>query len=345
MNVGEIDKYIKETLETYCKLKNSDSSFRVSAKHVIHIDENEFSELSKSKLEYNLSITQLRFAIIDINSKKYIIIIGTDNLTIDNDDFIPISINNVIFLSVVKSLELKVRGSVSYSYVEDIIYPMEDDKITGYDVDRVCELFEPFLVFEVPAQEVQNEFQIKTHIAKTLLANPEYIYLSFTSNTIKSYIQYYNSGNYDDNIFNSLLAYCWRYCFLDVYRCIEPIFRHLPLSGLKQEIGFPDTIDSLYEKIYNHCGWRPQETTSMETLFTDRYLSDKLLQNLRAINISVSPEENIGKSIYKLRNRIVHHQGVSSDIEKSLSNEKWNDLVSYLLDALVELRNRIPYDA
>ena len=117
----------------------------------------------------------------------------------------------------------------------------------------------------------------------------------------------------------------------------------MPLSGLKQEIGFQDSIDVLYEKIYNHCGWRPQETSSMEILFTDQYISEELLQKLRSTNIGDSPDENIGKSIYKLTNKIVHHQGFSANIECLLTEKKWNELIGLLIDSLVELRQKIPY--
>ena len=239
---------------------------------------------------------------------------------------------------------MNIREGILEADIKDRIYPIEELN-KGYEVEDVAKLFESFVIFEIPMQEVQNESQRKTLIAKILLANQKYLYLSFTSNTINSYIQYYNSSKYDDNIFNSSLAYCWRYCFLDVYRCIEPLFKHVKLSKLKQEIGFQDSIDALYEKINNHCGWRPQEATSIETLFTDQYISKELLQKLHSINIGNSSDKKIGKSIYNLRNKIVHYQEDSTNIEKLFSEEKWNKLIEYLIDALVELRQKFPYDA
>ena len=344
MNVNLCNAYIKETLETYCKLCNPDSDFKVPVEHVIHLSKDDFFDLNKSKLDYCISITQLRFAIIDINSKKNLVIVGVSDLLIENEDFTPVSINNVIFLSIVESLKLNIREGILEADIKDRIYPIEELN-KGYEVEDVAKLFESFVIFEIPMQEVQNESQRKTLIAKILLANQKYLYLPFTSNTINSYIQYYNSSKYDDNIFNSSLAYCWRYCFLDVYRCIEPLFKHVKLSKLKQEIGFQDSIDALYEKINNHCGWRPQEATSIETLFTDQYISKELLQKLHSINIGNSSDKKIGKSIYNLRNKIVHYQEDSTNIEKLFSEEKWNKLIEYLIDALVELRQKFPYDA
>lgn len=345
MEINVINKYLKDTLETYCESNEPDLQFKVSAKHIICISEEEFDILNKSKVFFKINVTRLRFAVLDIDSKKYLVIVGTNSLAIDNNDFLEVSINNVIFLSIAEAINLKIRENVSTAYIKDIIYPIEEEKDkTGYELNNIIDLFEPFIVLEVPPQEVQNEFQIKTHIAKILLANSKYTYLEFAPDTIKSYIEYFNSCNYDDNIFNSILAYCWRYCFLDVYRCMEPLFRHIPLSGLKSEINFTGSIDDLYDKIYNHCGWRPQETSSMDTLFTNNYLTEELLQKLHLMNIGESPDENVGKSIYKLRNKIVHHQGVLSDIEKSLTIENWNKLISYLLDSLVEFRKKIPYE-
>mgnify|MGYP007053721105 CR=1 FL=1 len=79
--------------------------------------------------------------------------------------------------------------------------------------------------------------------------------------------------------------------------------------------------------------------------FTDKYISEDLLQRLRSTNIGDSPDENIGKSIYKLRNKIVHHQGFSANIESLLTEEKWNELIGLLIDSLVELRQKILYDS
>lgn len=345
MEINPINDYIKDTLETYCKLKNPDSTFEVSAKHIICIDEDEFKELNKCKLEFSISVAQLRFAVVNINNKKNLVIVGTHELTIENENFIQLSIGNVIFLSVVESMKLSIRESVSDSYIEDVVYPVDDVDNMGYDVDSIAEIYEPFIAYEVPSEEMCNDYRIKSHIAKILLSNLKYIYLPFLPDAVNSYIKYYNSDNYDDNIFNSSLAYCWRYCFLDVYRCIEPIFRYLSLSKLKQEIGFKDSIDTLFDKINNYCGWKPQEKSSMETLFTINYLSEPVLQKLQSVDIRESPDENVGKSIYKLRNKIVHYQGISSDIENLLTPEKWNTLVSGLIDALVELRKKFPYDA
>lgn len=346
MEINIINQYLKETLETYYESNEPGSQFKVSAKHIIHINEDEFNILNKSKLIYSINVTRLRFAVLDIYSKNFLAIVGTNSLFIDNTDFLEVSINNVIFLSVTGAINLKINENVSTAYIRDVIYPIEEEEKnkTGYELNSIKDLFEPFIVLEVPSQEVQNEFQIKAHIAKILLENSKYTYLDFAPDTIKSYIEYFNSCDYDDNIFNSILAYCWRYCFLDVYRCMEPLFRHIPLHGLKSEINFTGSIDDLYEKIYNHCGWRPQETSSMETLFTSNYLTEELLEKLRLMNIGESPDENVGKSIYRLRNKIVHHQGVLSDIETSLTIENWNKLISYLLDSLMELRKKILHE-
>lgn len=345
MNVNKSNEYIKETLEQYCKSQVNDSAFKVSATHMIHISEEEFNEVKKSKLKYEaLSVTRLRFAVIDISNKVYLLIIGTDNIVMENDDFVPTPLDKILFLSIVETLKLGIRDGVSHSLIEETIYPIENDA-SGYELDSIIVLFEPVAVYEIPPQEIEKETQFKTHIAKILLTNLNYTYLSFSENTIKSYMQYYNNIHYDDNIFNSLLAYCWRYCFLDVYRCLEPIFGHIPVSELKKEIGISNSVGSLFEKIYRHCGWRPQETSSMEKIFTEDYLSKDLLEQLHSLNIGDSPDEKVGNSIYKLRNKIVHHQGVSSDIEKSLSKDNWDRLVGLLLDAITELRRKYPCDA
>ena len=66
------------------------------------------------------------------------------------------------------------------------------------------------------------------------------------------------------------------------------------------------------------------------------------IQKLHSTNIKNSPDEKIGKSIYNLRNKIVHHQGEFSNIENLLSEEEWNELIGLLIDSLIELRQKLP---
>jgi hypothetical protein len=341
MNINEINDYIIEVVESYYSSYSSDLDFNVTVNHVLHITVDEFNDLSKTKLVFQLNLTKLRFAVIQINTKKYFIIIGTDELHVENTDLKNIKIDNVIFLSVVKNLRLNIREGISYIKIKDDFYPKDEGDNSGYDLIMLINNFEPFIAFEIldpelVEQENIDEVKVKNYIARLLLNNKKYLYLDFEVDTIKAYMSYFNDY-YDDNILNSSIAYCWRYCFLDVYRCIEPIFRYIPLSQLKEDIKFHGSIDDLYDKIHNSCGWRPQEYSSMEILFERPYLSEELIKKLKSIGDRFSGGENLGKSIYKLRNQIVHHQGSSSNIETSLSIEEWNKLIEYMLEVLVEL--------
>ena len=73
-------------------------------------------------------------------------------------------------------------------------------------------------------------------------------------------------------------------------------------------------------------------------LFTPVELQQKIID----LNIGEAPDEKPGKSIYRLRNRIVHHQGVSSNIENLYTEDKWNLLVEYLIEAIIEFHKRFP---
>lgn len=236
---------------------------------------------------------------------------------------------------------LRIRNTTRLSDVTENIYPVEDGLDTGYDLDTILQLFEPFVVYKVPEEDFKTEITLKTNIARILLANQDFIYLKFSENTIKSFSRYYENGNYDDNMFNSTLAYCWRYCFLDVYRCIEPFFTYMTIYKLKSDLGYANSLKDLHDRITQHLGWKPNETNSMENLF-QKYIPDELQQKIAGLNIGEGNDEKLGKSIYKLRNRIVHHQGISSDIENLYTADKWNLLVEYLIDAIIEFNKQIP---
>lgn len=342
MDINQINDYIIESLESFCKSNDPETSFKVSMPHVIHISEDEFSKINHSSVKYApLKIAQLRFAVIEHNNSFYLYIIGTSNIEIENQDFIPADINNCLFLCIVKTAMLRIRNSKTVADITENIYPIEDGSDPGYELDTILQLFEPFVVYKVPEQDIKTEIALKTNIGKILLANQDYIYLRFSERTMGSFSRYFDNGNYDDNMFNSTLAYCWRYCFLDVYRCIEPFFRHMILYNLKNDIGYANSLEELYDRVAHHLNWKPNETTSMESLFQN-HIPVELQQKIIDLNIGEAPDEKPGKSIYRLRNRIVHHQGVSSDIENLYTEDKWNLLVEYLIEAIIEFHKRFP---
>lgn len=346
MTVNTANQYIKDILKAYCDNIIPERAFEVKMPHVLHIDENEFKELSKSKTLFNFELSNIRFVIINIESNYYLIAAGDAELVSNNTDLVDSKITNTIFLGCVESLKLKVPPHVNAYQIIEQIYEPADGSDEGYSIDIICGFFEPLKVFAIPEEIARSKDLSLTIIGKMIVSNFQLKTLSFSQSTLDSFIDFFDNGFFDYNVINSFLSYCWRYSFLDAYRCLEPLFRHLVLPDLKSALGVNTSIDDLGELLDIHCGWRPQETGSMQKLFDENsgYISEGLISRFQSLSIGDDPNEKVGKSVYQLRNRIVHHQDKYSQIENKLSPHKWDLLIGCILDAIVELRKKFPYN-
>ena len=345
MTVNETNQYIKETLKSYCDNIIPERAFEVKMPHVLFLNRKEFEELSKSKLHFYFELSAIRFVIIDIESVYYLIAVGDKNLKSNNTDIIETQLSNSIFLGCAKALKLKVPTYVNAYDIIEQIYEPADGSDEGYSLDTLSGLFEPLKAFIVPEELVQSK-DIYSTIGKIIVSNDQLKTLAFSQDTISSFIDFFDNGFFDYNVLNSYMSYCWRYSFLDVYRCLEPLFRHLVLPDLKSALGVSATIDTLGDLLDKHCGWRPQETGSMQKIFDEKlgYLSHGLLLRFKNLAIGDNPNEKVGNTVYQLRNRIVHHQDQYNLIEARLTPDKWDLLIGCILDAIVELRNKFPYN-
>lgn len=324
MDINSVNQYIKKSLIDYCSSCIADRTLEIGMQHMLYLSEDEFVELGKSKSIFSSTIASLKFGIISLASNFYLIVAGDKDFVCDNSDFLEVDISNSIFLSCVEYMGIKVPNYVNaYDILEGIYPPQEDEKQKGYSIELVSSFFEPLKVYIIPEEIALSNNSRMTAIGKLIVGNPHLKTLPFTEATTNSYSHFFDNGNFDFNIINSYMSYSWRYSFLDAYRCIEPIFRHIYLPKLKSDLGISLGIEDLGDLIERHCGWRPQETGSMEILFDEKnsYLSESLINTFKSIGLGSSTDEKIGKSIYRLRNKIVHHQDKYNQTESLLNGK------------------------
>lgn len=344
MTVNDANLYIKQSLNAFCAQNAPERSFEVKMPHVLYLERDEFEELSKLKICFNFVLANLRFEIINLSSKYYFIVAGDRELICDNSDFVETKITNSIFLSCVESMNLRVPSHINAYDIMEKIYVPDNDTDDGYQVEILSEFFEPIKAYEIPEEIAQSNDTILTAIGKIIVSNVHLKNLPFSESTINSYSRFFESGNFDFNVINSYLSYCWQYSFLDAYRCLEPIFRHIYLPQLKAELDITVSIDELGESLDKYCGWRPQETGSMQLLFDDSnpLLSEALIIRFKNLGIGASPNEKIGKFVYQLRNKIVHYQNRYNQSESILTINQWDQLIGCVIDAIIELRIKFP---
>lgn len=345
MKINEANQYIIDSLKAYCEDMIPERVFEVKAPFLLFVDKPEFEELSKSTSHFNFEVSTIRFNVINIGSIYYLIVAGEGNLTSENIDLVEVEIDNSIFLGCAATLKLKVPSYVNPYQIIDEICVQIDENYNGYSIETVCQFFEPIKAYIIPEGiALSNELLLAT-IGKLIISNSQLKKLPYSKRTVNSYIDFFDNGFFDNNIINSFLSYSWRYAFLDVYRCLEPIFKHLILPDLKDALGIEISIDEIGNLLDKYCGWRPQEIGSMQKLFDDEngYISEDLRSQFKKLSIGDNPNEKVGKSVYQLRNRIVHHQNQYHQIETLLTPEKWDELIGCILDAITELRKKFPY--
>lgn len=159
--------------------------------------------------------------------------------------------------------------------------------------------------------------------------------LPFSHNTKQAYLDIFSDTKcVNENILSSSVSYCWRYCFLDIYRCLEPKFTYPCIKKLKTELSLTHSSDVIDNSLYDILGWRVKEEGAMVDLFDS--LSDTLKKEFE--NIKKDDEaDTIGKRIYKLRNSIVHHYSVESNIEDIRTPLEWDNLICIMLKAIKEI--------
>lgn len=338
MEINNSVEYIKRNIESYCQNKVPDRSFSIKSKNVLFLNEKEFNDLSKSKIINKFNFFKLRFRVLEIAGNFFLAIGGNQNYECNNDDFIEVEISNQLFLGVVETLKLEIKDSANAYEIIDNLSILEISDT--YELSQIEQYFEPVNLYQIPEEIATSEDEMMIAIGKIIISSSDIKNLPFSLDTLNTYNEYFNKNKFNYNIINSYASFCWRYCFLDIYRCLEPIFRHLYLPNLKIELSTTKTVDDIGELLYEHCGWRPQEIGSMKSLFKEdgSIVPIDLIQEIRKLELSPDPKENIGNIIYNLRNRIVHYQSSLQDIENELDEQKWDNLIKCLLRVLIELR-------
>lgn len=92
---------------------------------------------------------------------------------------------------------------------------------------KIVECFPEISIFTI--NDAVNDY--KNEINKLCIdffcTHDEFVFLKFNANCIKYYKNILNCGYNEiplDNILRSLTTTHWRYCFLDLYRCIERLY-------------------------------------------------------------------------------------------------------------------------
>lgn len=178
---------------------------------------------------------------------------------------------------------------------------------------------------------------LKHLVLYALVCSPDVLILPFDKQTLQEYNNLLNLGDKNipgDNLIHSLASNYWRFCYFDIYRCIERLyvlgwvhnFKTTLSSGLKIE----DLHSVLKEKFNMKTGVEIHEDSNIEYLFS------LLPQSTRNILDPVRNGMRSDKFIYHLRNIIVHFQKNEAELE-GFTDSQWNIIIRFLLSAIRDL--------
>lgn len=296
----------------------------------IYLTEEEFNSVSKSKSSEPINVSGIRFVTLNINDQNFIAVLGIDNCKNNNPDIESYNLDVSLFMAISNILIPKIVKSPAE--IRERLYNEEEksSNFVGYKFEELKPLYEGISIFKIQFDYNIYNQTIST-IAGIVCDNKGFLALPLSDDTINSYrdlcFQQYTCV---ENLISSMTSYNWHYAFLDVYRCIEPLFDKPIVYEMfdKWKIN-KGQFNDLHNFIRDRFHWTRNEKDAMDSLFSN--LPEQYKQNYNGLDVI---NGNLGYKIYDLRNKIVHFQDHQNDLENTYTIEKWNKLIKALLESL-----------
>lgn len=335
LKINEANSYLKECLVKTVSEKAPDEKLKIEPR-LLFLSKEQFDKANNINIKYDvLKILGLKFLIMEFESVDYIAIVGNSCIKCENDDLEYIDIDESFYIVTAYGAKINIKKDCNaYDILEAIYEPENPEIFQGYELETFKDFFEPIVIYRLP-ELCHSNIIFKKYIGSFLMYNKDMLLLPFSDNTKQAYLDIFTDTKcINENILSSSVAYCWRYCFLDIYRCLEPKFTYPCIKQLKDKLSITHASSVIDDSLSSILNWRAKEEKSMITLFES--LSPSLKTKFESCKKDDEAEQ-IGKRIYKLRNSIVHHYSVEDNIEDIRTVEEWDNLVCLMLKSIKEI--------
>lgn len=277
-----------------------------------------------------------QFAIFQHRECSFFCVVGHIGSQFNNADLVEITCNEGKYMAILNELDLKVNRNISQEDIQENILIDYGVEYSGHDFESIKRFFPQISVYKHNSisnlEKEQSVLLLHQLAIDFFCSNEEVTLLPFDKDCVQRYLELsVDKGDYVpiENILRSINASTWRYCFLDLYRCIENLYeigRTLEYQEFFENI----PIEALHTNLQNrYKGYKPTEDTSIKALCS------KLEEAHKAIleGCKESKDQAEYKYIYGLRNCIVHHRkdtGISIDY----SDSKWNEIIKFMLSII-----------
>ena len=219
------------------------------------------------------------------------------------------------------------------SFLEEYLFTGEDVSIEQVRT-YLPQCFGTFCSYSIKEQIPTTKSEIQQFIIKVLfeheLQAPALSALHFNRDTVSAYEKVLNNPCKHipiEDVFLSCLERKYKFCYLDLFRCIERLFKVSMTHDFKKTLQCTVQTTKIAEFVYQYAGKGHQEN-QIKYLFT---LLPEDVTNI--VKKAFTEDINVGTIFYKTRNDIVHYQTSESSYE-NYTDAQWNAWVQFCLLAM-----------
>lgn len=328
------------------KLSKSDKRFIKNAKH-----------LSNKKL-----LSQDQSACFSYEDEYYFIYVGTEENISNNspntedEHFVRLPEDEITpgwTVLVIFELKVTIKYFVTGLKIYNDLGDIDDSYYNSESCKTIRKYFEDFHVYKIKPESILLERLIpgpdKQLIPDLEISRVLLVYflnynsvnnLSFEPKTIDSFYRVAYEGDPSipfENILDSYMSFSWKYSFLDIYRCLEGLFRIPQILKLYQNISVDLNFLEFIDKIEESISWKPKEEDALKSLFAvinNKFIAyPETYKNFKSVQTRISPDYSDKTQdavvIYSLRNKIVHFNSRKRKVE--LKEPDWDKVISFCL--------------
>lgn len=235
------------------------------------------------------------------------------------------------FLYLIKESKIPPNRRVATeTFLKEYLFTGEDVSIEQLQeyLQKCYGVINSYLIKEqLPTQTQERHLFIIKILYEHVIQDSSQRVLHFENDTLNAYNAVLNNTCKHvpiEDVFFSLLEKKYKFCYLDLFRCIERLF----IVSMTHE--FANTLNSSINKeniarfVKQYAGNGHQEN-QIQYLFTllPREIIDVVLSTFVA-------NTNISKLFYDTRNNIVHYQ-LSENAHDNYTEKQWNSLIQFCL--------------
>ena len=332
--------------ETYKKLRDNFNQYvNIPKEHeFIKLSEEDYRKLKTAKRLFDeYRINDVKIIKLSIEDNEYICTIG--DIEARNLQYVhEVDFSFLLFISLIGLSSFSIKLNIDQDTAEQFLYPA----VSGegiLDFEEIKKFFPQVKVFEIEDDNFFQAEQVRKTLINWIFEDRIYRRLDFSQDLIDSLLLILPHDFFDDFILEAYLAEKWIYCYLRLYRCLEPLFNNILAKNLKRTFRLSDNISSIIDSLKKENLVIPDEKDSITRLF--ELLDDILFNEFKiALKIDTNPnvkKTTIGKYVYKIRNKIVHHPASSStkkdstdpDIDFSkYTSKQWDEICTCMIKAI-----------